>query len=95
MSMYSGQGLSGHGHSHAFANWHESVLDLIGNTPVVDVSRLSPNPNVRILAKLEMQNPFGSVKDRIAKAMIEEAEESGRLLPGQTILEPSSGNTIF
>ena len=93
MSMYSGQGLSGHGHSHAFANWHESVLDLIGNTPVVDVSRLSPNPNVRILAKLEMQNPFGSVKDRIAKAMIEEAEESGRLLPGQTILEPSSGNT--
>ena len=93
MSIYSGQGLSGHGHSHAFANWHESVLDLIGNTPVVDVSRLSPNPNVRILAKLEMQNPFGSVKDRIAKAMIEEAEESGRLLPGQTILEPSSGNT--
>jgi cysteine synthase len=93
MSMYSGQGLSGHGHSHAFANWHESVLDLIGNTPVVDVSRLSPNPNVRILAKLEMQNPFGSVKDRIAKSMIEEAEESGRLLPGQTILEPSSGNT--
>ncbi len=93
MSMYSGQGFSGHGHSHAFANWHESVLDLIGNTPVVDVSRLSPNPNVRILAKLEMQNPFGSVKDRIAKSMIEEAEESGRLLPGQTILEPSSGNT--
>ena len=93
MSIYSGQGLSGHGHSHAFANWHESVLDLIGNTPVVDVSRLSPNPNVRILAKLEMQNPFGSVKDRIAKSMIEEAEESGRLLPGQTILEPSSGNT--
>ncbi|MEY3092651.1 MAG: cysteine synthase [Actinomycetota bacterium] len=97
MSVYSGegygQGFSGHGHSHAFANWHESVLDLIGNTPVVDVSRLSPNPNVRILAKLEMQNPFGSVKDRIAKAMIEEAEESGRLLPGQTILEPSSGNT--
>ncbi|MBU3689187.1 MAG: cysteine synthase B [Acidimicrobiales bacterium mtb01] len=93
--MYSGQGVSGHGHghSHAFANWHESVLDLIGNTPVVDVSRLSPNSNVRILAKLEMQNPFGSVKDRIAKAMIEEAEESGRLLPGQTILEPSSGNT--
>ena len=47
---------------------HESVLDLIGNTPVVDVSRLSPNPNVRIYAKLEMQNPFGSVKDRIAKS---------------------------
>jgi cysteine synthase len=70
-----------------------NVLDLIGNTPVVDVSNLSPNPNVRILAKLEMQNPFGSVKDRIAKAMIEAAEQDGRLLPGQTILEPSSGNT--
>jgi [CysO sulfur-carrier protein]-thiocarboxylate-dependent cysteine synthase len=72
---------------------NESVLDLIGNTPVVDVSNLSPNPRVRILAKLEMQNPFGSVKDRIAKAMIESAEKDGRLLPGQTILEPSSGNT--
>lgn len=72
---------------------HESVLDLIGNTPVVDVSNLSPNPDVRILAKLEMQNPFGSVKDRIAKSMIERAEKEGHLLPGQTILEPSSGNT--
>jgi [CysO sulfur-carrier protein]-thiocarboxylate-dependent cysteine synthase len=70
-----------------------TVLDLIGNTPVVDVSNLSPNPNVRIVAKLEMQNPFGSVKDRIAKAMIEAAEKDGRLLPGQTMLEPSSGNT--
>ena len=72
---------------------YESVLDLIGNTPIVDVSRLSPNPNVRIFAKLESQNPFGSVKDRIAKAMIEDAEKNGRLLPGQTIIEPSSGNT--
>ncbi len=72
---------------------HESVLDLIGNTPLVDVSRLSPNPQVRILAKLENQNPFGSVKDRIAKAMIEDAEKNGRLIPGQTIIEPSSGNT--
>lgn len=72
---------------------HENVLDLIGNTPVVDVSRLSPNPNVRLYAKLEMQNPFGSVKDRIAKSMIEDAEKNGRLMPGQTILEPSSGNT--
>ena len=71
----------------------DSVLDLIGNTPIVDVSSLSPNPNVRILAKLEMQNPFGSVKDRIAKAMIEQAEKHGRLRPGQTIVEPSSGNT--
>ena len=72
---------------------HESVLDLIGNTPLVDVSRLSPNPNVRIIAKLESQNPVGSVKDRIAKAMIEDAEKHGRLVPGQTIIEPSSGNT--
>ncbi|MCB1001469.1 MAG: cysteine synthase family protein [Ilumatobacteraceae bacterium] len=70
-----------------------SVLDLIGNTPMVDVSTLSPNPNVRILAKLESQNPFGSVKDRIARQMIEDAEKDGRLLPGQTIVEPSSGNT--
>ena len=69
------------------------VLDLIGNTPVVDVSRLSPNPRVRLIAKLESQNPFGSVKDRIAKSMIDDAEASGRLQPGQTILEPSSGNT--
>jgi [CysO sulfur-carrier protein]-thiocarboxylate-dependent cysteine synthase len=72
---------------------NDSVLDMIGNTPMVDVSNLSPNPDVRILAKMEMQNPFGSVKDRIAKSMIETAEKEGRLLPGQTILEPSSGNT--
>lgn len=72
---------------------HASVLDMIGNTPMVDVSNLSPNPNVRILAKMEMQNPFGSVKDRIAKRMIETAEAEGTLTPGQTILEPSSGNT--
>jgi [CysO sulfur-carrier protein]-thiocarboxylate-dependent cysteine synthase len=71
----------------------ENVLDMIGNTPLVDVSALSPNPRVRILAKLESQNPFGSVKDRIAKSMIETAEKEGRLGPGQTILEPSSGNT--
>jgi cysteine synthase B len=71
----------------------DNVLDMIGNTPMVDVSRLSPNPDVRIFAKLEGQNPFGSVKDRIAKSMIEQAEKSGKLQPGQTILEPSSGNT--
>lgn len=69
------------------------VIDLIGNTPIADVSNLSPNPDVRILAKLEMQNPFGSVKDRIVKTMIESAEADGRLAPGQTIIEPSSGNT--
>jgi cysteine synthase B len=72
---------------------NENVLDLIGNTPMVDVSRLSPNPDVRIIAKLESQNPFGSVKDRIAKHMIEQAEKDGLLRPGQTIMEPSSGNT--
>ena len=72
---------------------YESVLDLIGNTPIVDVSALSPNPRARIVAKLEGQNPGGSVKDRAAKAMIEEAEKNGSLRPGQTILESSSGNT--
>jgi len=72
---------------------HENVLDLIGNTPLVDVSNLSPNPRVRILAKLESQNPFGSVKDRIARTMIETAEKDGLLTPGQQIMEPSSGNT--
>ena len=70
-----------------------SALDLIGNTPIVDVSQLSPNPEVRILAKMEGQNPAGSVKDRIALAMIEEAEADGTLSPGKTIIEPSSGNT--
>ncbi|MGQ0745053.1 MAG: PLP-dependent cysteine synthase family protein [Acidimicrobiales bacterium] len=70
-----------------------SVLDLIGNTPLVDVSHLSPRSGVRILAKLEGQNPGGSVKDRIAKAMVEAAEAEGLLKPGDTLLEPSSGNT--
>jgi cysteine synthase B len=72
---------------------YESVLDLIGDTPMVDVSTLSPNPAVRIIVKLEGQNPGGSVKDRIALAMVEAAEKGGTLAPGQTILEPSSGNT--
>jgi [CysO sulfur-carrier protein]-thiocarboxylate-dependent cysteine synthase len=71
----------------------ENVLEMIGNTPLVDVSVLSPNPRVRILAKMESQNPFGSVKDRIAKAMIETAEKDGTLTAGQQIVEPSSGNT--
>ena len=71
----------------------ENVLDLIGNTPVVDVSVLSPNPRVRLMAKLEGQNPFGSVKDRIAKNMIETAIKEGVLSPGQRLMEPSSGNT--
>ena len=71
----------------------KNVLELIGNTPLVDVSHLSPNPEVRILAKLEGQNPGGSVKDRIALSMIETAEREGILTPGATLLEPSSGNT--
>lgn len=72
---------------------HQSVLELIGNTPVVDITAISPNPDARILIKLEGQNPGGSVKDRIALSMIEQAERDGRLKPGQTLLEPSSGNT--
>ena len=72
---------------------YENVLDMIGNTPMVDVSVLSPNPRVRLIAKLENQNPFGSVKDRIAKSMIVTAEKNGLLAPGQQIVEPSSGNT--
>jgi cysteine synthase len=72
---------------------HSSVLELIGNTPLVDVSALSPNPAVRILVKLEGQNPGGSIKDRIAWKMIQEAEADGTLSPGRTIIEPSSGNT--
>ena len=72
---------------------HSSVLDLIGDTPIVDVSELTPNRHVRLLAKLEGQNPAGSVKDRIARSMIEAAEADGTLTPGRTIVEPSSGNT--
>ena len=70
-----------------------NVLDLIGDTPLVEVSELSPNPAVRILVKLEGHNPGGSIKDRIALSMVEDAEKDGRLLPGATLLEPSSGNT--
>jgi [CysO sulfur-carrier protein]-thiocarboxylate-dependent cysteine synthase len=72
---------------------HSSVLELIGNTPLVDISALSPNPHVRILAKLEGQNPGGSIKDRIAWQMVQEAEDDGTLTAGLTIIEPSSGNT--
>jgi cysteine synthase B len=72
---------------------HSSILDLIGNTPMLDVSSLSPNPRVRLVVKAEGFNPAGSIKDRIAKKMIEEAELDGTLTPGKTIIEPSSGNT--
>jgi cysteine synthase B len=72
---------------------YSSILELIGNTPLVDISSLSPKNEVRILVKLEGQNPGGSVKDRIALSMIEQAEKEGILTPGHTLIEPSSGNT--
>jgi cysteine synthase B len=71
----------------------DDILGAIGNTPMVGIQRLSPNPAVRLWAKLEGQNPTGSLKDRIAKAMVEDAEASGALKPGMVILEPTSGNT--
>ena len=70
---------------------YASVTDLIGNTPIVDISALSPNPRVRIYCKLEGQNPGGSVKDRAAKWMVDTAEAKGELTPGTTVLESSSG----
>jgi [CysO sulfur-carrier protein]-thiocarboxylate-dependent cysteine synthase len=72
---------------------YSSILDTIGNTPLVELRTLAPRPDVHIYAKLEGQNPTGSVKDRIAKYMIEAAEKRGELKPGDTILEPTSGNT--
>jgi len=72
---------------------YKSVLDLIGNTPLVQVQSLSPTPEVRLWVKLEGQNPTGSVKDRIALAMIEAGEASGDLTRDKVILEPTSGNT--
>jgi len=72
---------------------YRNVIDLIGDTPTVDISPLSPNPAVRIYAKLEGQNPGGSVKDRAAKYMVLAAERDGTLEPGATVIESSSGNT--
>jgi cysteine synthase B len=69
------------------------VVQSIGNTPLVELPRLSPKPGVHVWAKLESRNPTGSVKDRVARALIEDAEEKGAIGPGQTILEPTSGNT--
>ncbi len=71
----------------------DSLLSLVGNTPLVELKRLTPKASVRIYAKLEGQNPTGSIKDRVAKAMIEDAEASGELQPGRELLEPTSGNT--
>jgi [CysO sulfur-carrier protein]-thiocarboxylate-dependent cysteine synthase len=69
------------------------IVQAIGNTPLVELRRLSPRPGVRIYAKLESYNPTGSVKDRVARSLIERAESDGLITPGQTILEPTSGNT--
>jgi cysteine synthase len=69
------------------------IVQAIGNTPLIELPSLSPKPGVHIWAKLESHNPTGSVKDRVARALIEDAEEKGAISPGQTILEPTSGNT--
>jgi [CysO sulfur-carrier protein]-thiocarboxylate-dependent cysteine synthase len=70
-----------------------AALTAVGNTPLVELPRMSPNPDVRIFAKLEEQNPTGSIKDRVALSMVEAAEATGELEPGRRILEPTSGNT--
>ena len=72
---------------------HDNILGAIGNTPMVKINRLNPNPNVNIYAKLEGYNPTGSIKDRIALQMISKAESQGLLTKGKVILEPTSGNT--
>src|SRR2546426_2448246 len=72
---------------------YSSILDTIGNTPLVELKSFSPRPGVQIFAKLEGTNPSGSIKDRIAKKMIEEAEASGKLTHDSILLEPTSGNT--
>jgi cysteine synthase B len=71
----------------------DSLLSLVGNTPLVELKRLTPKPSVRMYAKLEGENPTGSIKDRVAKAMIDAAEAAGELQPGRELLEPTSGNT--
>ena len=72
---------------------NENILDTIGNTPLVKINRLNPNKNCTIYAKIEGTNPTGSIKDRIALSMIEQAEKEGTLKKGKTIIEPTSGNT--
>lgn len=72
---------------------NHTILETIGNTPLVEIRHLNPNPNVRIYAKLEYFNPGGSIKDRPALAMIDDGERSGKLAPGKTVIEATSGNT--
>src|SRR5581483_466861 len=69
------------------------IVQSIGHTPLIELKRLSPKAGVRIWAKLESRNPTGSIKDRVARSMLEDAEDKGLIGPGQTILEPTSGNT--
>ena len=90
---------AGHDHAHAHEQLaphggrYDDILDAIGHTPMVEIPRMSPNPNVRIFAKLEMLNPTGSVKDRVAKYLIDDLETRGLLHEDSIILEPTSGNT--
>jgi len=72
---------------------YNNSSELIGNTPIVKLNKMTPDSNIEILVKLESYNPGGSIKDRIAKNMIEKAEKNGKLKPGGTIVEPTSGNT--
>ncbi|HET7014153.1 MAG TPA: cysteine synthase [Streptosporangiaceae bacterium] len=72
---------------------YDSLLDAVGGTPLIGLPRLSPGPTARLWAKLEDRNPTGSVKDRVALWMVTAAEKEGRLCPGSTVLEPTSGNT--
>jgi [CysO sulfur-carrier protein]-thiocarboxylate-dependent cysteine synthase len=86
-----------HAHAHEVGARHggryDDILDAIGHTPLVEIPRMSPNPRVRLYAKLEMANPTGSVKDRVAKYLVEDLERRGLLGPDSIILEPTSGNT--
>jgi cysteine synthase B len=90
---------SAHAHAHAHEDVaphggrYGDILEAIGHTPLVEIPRMSPNPNVRIFAKLEMLNPTGSVKDRVAKYLVEDLEARGLLHDDSIILEPTSGNT--
>ena len=74
-------------------SFHNNILEATGSTPLVRVNSLNPNPSVNLFAKLEGFNPTGSIKDRIALQMIEQAEKEGDLHKGKTIIEPTSGNT--
>jgi [CysO sulfur-carrier protein]-thiocarboxylate-dependent cysteine synthase len=96
-AVHRGAGDRAHLHAHQAMAPHggryDDILEAIGHTPLVEIPRMSPNPAVRILAKLEMANPTGSVKDRVARYLVEDLEARGLLKPDSIILEPTSGNT--